>query len=106
MVKKDTEYDWDSGGVLSKEDEGKYVEVILDAYDVHVDREKIRKGLWKRYGARDQVNTTKTKLERVLNTLTMDHVDDDMTENAIQELYDIINYSVFAVRLLKGRDAV
>jgi hypothetical protein len=96
----------DIGLGLDDADFEKYLDVIAGALAVHVDRERIRHGLWKRYSARDQATTAKTKLERVLNTLNMDTVDDDLTANAIEELFDIINYSVFAVRLLRGRDAV
>lgn len=92
--------------IISDEDFKKYTNVIQAALDIHVDREKIRRGLWKQYSARDQAQTIKFKTERVLNTLSLDSNSPEELTNAVEELLDIINYSVFAVRLLQGRDGI
>ena len=99
-------------GSLTTADVNDYFDVIKEAYLVHLDRERIRNGLWKEYPAEDQCNQIKVKIDRTLRSLERLKVTPPTTpfegqmlelkENAIQELYDIINYANFAVRLLEG----
>ena len=97
--------------VISPGDMCDYFDVIYDAFNVHVDRERIRDGLWKEYPAEDQCNQIKVKIDRVLRSLerkrqyerNVGGSPDPMIQNAIEELFDIINYANFAVRILAGR---
>jgi len=89
---------------LSEADAHQYVAVIQRAVDVHVEREKIRHGLWKRYPALDQVRQAKIKIERMYAALEHAALEGtdipviDLTEEAV----DIINYTVFAARILRN----
>jgi hypothetical protein len=93
--------------VLSPTDIGDYFDVISGAYAVHIDRERIRRGLWKEYPAMDQFNQVKIKVDRVLRSLEFLAEDqrDPMPrqQNIAEEGFDIVNYSVFGVRILKGK---
>jgi hypothetical protein len=94
-------------GAISDDDLQDYMETIFAALDIHLDRERIRQGLWKQYTARDQCNPIKFKIDRVLHSLgIMDQQvgqrDEAIVDNAVNELYDIINYANFAVRKLQG----
>ena len=99
-------------GTLVTSDVGDYFDVVRDAYNVHLDREEIRCGLWKEYTAMDQVNTMRLKVDRVVRSLErleiMRNGDQDglaelieqLTFSTASELHDIINYANFAVRQL------
>ena len=94
--------------VLSSADVCDYFDVIREAYSVHIDREKIRNGLWKEYPAEDQINQVKVKVDRVLRSLdVMKNLHGaallEYSANVTEELLDIINYSVFAARIVNGR---
>lgn len=99
--------------VLSSADVCDYFDVIRDAFSIHIDREKIRNGLWKDYPAEDQANQIKVKVDRVLRSLAqleglpaaidVSSRSAEFRDNISEELYDIINYAVFAVRIVNGR---
>lgn len=96
-------------GAISDEDFADYMGVIGAALRVHYDRERVRQGLWKDYGAKDQVNTIKIKVDRIVRSFDIlsgiDTSEDvklrrQILANMIEELYDVINYANFAVRQL------
>jgi hypothetical protein len=90
--------------VITQDDMCGYVNVILDALSVHLDRERVRHGLWKRYGAKEQMRNVTVKGDRVEAilrdepSLTQAEID-----AALEECYDIINYTVFTARILTGQ---
>jgi len=93
-----------SGNEISETDREQYLEVIASALLVHLDRERVRMGLWKEYPAKDQMSQVRVKTDRVLRSLERGfEMTEDMKENAIEECYDIINYAIFTVRILTGR---
>jgi len=90
---------------ISQEDLSEYMSVIDSALRIHDDREKKRKGLWKKYPALAQLNQAKIKIERCIHLLEYTTPEDDFTETATEiesECYDIINYANFAAR--RARD--
>lgn len=97
-------------GVISDNDIEAWAQVVSDAFSVHVDRERVRKGLWKNYPARDQAVQVRTKIDRILHSLELLE-SDDLTEsaravlaqNVLEESSDIINYTVFTARIVSGR---
>jgi len=101
--------------IISHSDQLNYAAVLNGALNIHLDREKVRHGLWKEYPAKDQAQQVKIKADRVMHTLELiekkrsvelsqqeDPLNRSLEDATIEELYDIINYSVFAVRKLKG----
>lgn len=88
--------------VIAMGDIQEYITVIKSAFAVHSDREKIRKGLWKDYPARDQVFQMKVKIGRIERSLEGE-LTPEQSENIVSELHDIINYAVFAARIIEGR---
>ena len=112
----------ESVNAISPADRDKYLENILDAFRVYLARDNIRRGLWKKYPARDQMRQIKIKSERVLSLLENHTRDLDEAaslgaptevigegiareeserEVMLEELDDIINYAVFAKRIIK-----
>lgn len=94
-------------GTVSQEDIDAYASVVDRAFGVHVDRERIRQGLWKQYDASDQTRQIKIKADRVDHSMDRRVKADGATAEAlsksvIEELYDVINYSIFAIRQLEG----
>jgi hypothetical protein len=85
-------------GAITEEDFEAYLEVIRDALVIHFAKERIRKGLWKEYPAKDQINQIKIKADRVFRSLELGILGRE--ENAKEELLDVINYAVFAIRKL------
>jgi hypothetical protein len=104
--KKDDErdlfHDLNADGVLSDIDVERYINVVLEAFAIHIERERRRHGLWKEYPAQDQMKQIKIKIERGLRMLEIDPEDQAMRDNTVEELLDIINYSIFGIRLLTG----
>jgi len=96
-----------SDGTLSGADLEGYINVILDALAVHIERDRIRKGLWKEYHAEDQVEVIRYKADRMrrsLEILAVDGEDEEAQKAAIiEECHDIINYATFTVRLLESK---
>lgn len=92
-----------SEGIISAEDRQQYFQTISNAFDVHLDREAIRKGLWKDYPARDQIFQLKVKIGRIERSLEGGALTPEQSENIVSELHDIINYAVFAARIIEGR---
>jgi len=88
---------------ISKGDMEAYLDVIEQALAIHLDREAIRHGLWKEYPAKDQLYQIKVKTDRVARSLEGEPTE-EQCENAVQELLDIINYSVFAIRKLAAHE--
>ena len=92
------------GDEISDDDREAYMEVIAESMLIHLDRERIRKGLWKEYPAKDQVYHIRVKADRVMRTLEQGfEMTEDQKQNAMEELIDIINYSIFAHRILNNR---
>ena len=93
-------------GNLSSEDIQEYMSCIVDAFAVHVDREKIRHGLWKQAGLEDQIQQIRIKSSRVLHSIELRKTGALESEEFVyavgEELVDIINYAVFALRISKG----
>ena len=91
-------------GDLSKEDADACHRVLQRAMDVHVEREHIRHGLWKKYTALDQARQAKIKIERVVQALEYAIREGTPlpTVDLLEEVPDIINYSIFTARILKG----
>ena len=80
-------------------DATQYFDVMREAWHVHLDREAIRHGLWKKHPAVDQMRQVKIKTERVLNTLENNPEDSVLI---LPEIPDIINYSIFGHRIIQG----
>lgn len=96
----------DATGIISDSDATAYFLVIEQAWSVHIDREAIRHGLWKEYSAADQVNQIKVKADRVWRSLEIigrGAGNPALVKNVLEELPDIINYSVFAHRIMDGK---
>jgi hypothetical protein len=101
-------------GTLTTSDISDYFDVIGAAFRIHIDKERIRDGLWKQYPAEDQCNQIKIKIDRILRSLERissmpigqdcsQHTLHMLRENITEELHDIINYAVFAARIVNGR---
>jgi len=94
-------------GTISDADFREYIQVINAALLIHYERERVRQGLWKEYEAKDQVNSIKIKADRLSRSFEIlarakdPDLREELLENMAGELYDIINYSNFAVRQLK-----
>jgi len=84
---------------ISQEDLDAYMDVIMAALGIHYEKERIRKGLWKEYGAKEQVDVIKIKADRVIRSLELGI--EGREENAKEELLDVINYAVFGIRRLQ-----
>jgi len=91
-------------GDLAEGDAAAYHRVIQTAVDVHTERERIRHGLWKQYSALDQLRQAKIKIERMVQALEYAAQEGTPvpTVDLLEEAPDIINYTVFAARILKG----
>ena len=87
-------------GVLSEDDLSEYVEVVQRALDIHVEKDAIRRGLWKDYPAKDQFFQIKVKADRASRILERGSLDPSEAANVLEETYDIINYSTFAARTM------
>jgi len=85
-------------GTINQDDFNAYMKVIVDALQVHYDRERVRQGLWKDYEAKDQVNSIKIKVDRVIRSIELGI--EGREKNIEEELLDVINYAVFAIRQL------
>lgn len=92
-----------SEGIISREDVTGYVGVITDAFRIHVEKEQIRRALWKDYPAKDQTFQIKVKADRVMRTLERSEdgvISGAEQDNVLEELHDIINYCTFGARKL------
>lgn len=110
-------------GIISAEDFKAYWSVLESAYDIHLEKETIRQGLWKDYPAEDQFNQIKIKIDRVLRSMerireiekqSREQADSAQYEtlevwrdqlvalktNIREEVADIINYATFGERQL------
>jgi len=93
-------------GTISIPDVEAYLDCIVETFAVHVDRERTRHGLWKKFPAVDQMQQIRIKTDRILRSIELR--DDGVTtrkefqDSAAEELKDIINYAVFALRIIKG----
>lgn len=105
----------DLNDLITPEDATAYFGVIEAAFHIHLEKEELRRGLWKRYPAKSQVDTMRVKVDRLLRSLetlpsesrqqsglVRSGLRDDMITNMLEELHDIINYAVFAARILRG----
>lgn len=100
----------DADGVISDGDATLYFMVVQQAWNIHLDKERIRHGLWQEYPAQDQANQIKIKIDRVLRSLErIAHLEEipsekelleELKANVCEEMHDIINYAVFTVRQL------
>lgn len=99
---------FDGGTAVSEDDVRVYVDVIQKAFAVYKDRDDIRRGLWKESnaaGQRFQITVKADRIRRSLEQIDSASVEVDrqaLADNAVEELLDIINYSVFAIRHLRG----
>jgi hypothetical protein len=99
---------YDTRGALSEEDAHDYMRVTRMAWEVHVDRERLRNALWKQYSCRDQAVQIRTKIDRALNALDLlagsltEPMRADVIANMVEEFADIINYANFAIRIAEG----
>ena len=91
---------------ISAADFDLYWREVGEAFAVHLNREEIRHGLWKEFPAADQARQIKSKVDRVLRALEL--VDqlkisqEEAQDSILEELDDIINYAIFAKRIVKG----
>ena len=88
-------------GEISEDDMNMWQDVIAGAAMVYVERDNLRRGLWKQYSAHDQVRQMKIKVERVEHALRLP-LEVPAQQMVIAEVYDIINYGVFTARLVGG----
>ena len=91
------------GSTITADDAREYMIAIRGAVEVHVDRERKRHGLWKEYGAEDQIRQIKLKSERIMKMYEQalkESRELNATEQAavVEECQDMINYSVFGIR--------
>lgn len=86
---------------ISIADRDAYFAVALQAFRIYLDRENVRHGLWKQYPARDQVQQIKIKAERVVSILEREENTSEELAVVLEELRDIINYTVFGYRLVE-----
>lgn len=103
-------FEYPPDGAISTQDLREYFGVFQDAYVVHLDRERIRHGLWKDYPAEDQFNQIKIKIDRITRSLELirrleaegdnEVKISSLKENIESESHDIINYATFGVRKL------
>jgi hypothetical protein len=95
---------YNNGKILSQGDFNEYWDFQHGAFAVHLDREQIRRGLWKQYPALDQFNQIKVKVDRVINSLKLgDELQSAIVQNIVEESYDIVNYANFGARIVQGR---
>ena len=98
--------------LINDEDFQAYFGILGEAFQIHLDKERIRKALWKDYPAEDQSNQIKVKIDRIIRSLERlrqqeadsGPLSSALRDNILEELYDIINYSVFAARLVEPGD--
>jgi hypothetical protein len=99
-------------GIISENDFKAYFGVIAEAFEIHLEKETIRQGLWKEHPAEDQSNQIKIKIDRVIRSLERlrdlkvgeGQLAEALQQNMLEEYADIINYSVFGSRLVNPAD--
>lgn len=94
--------------ILSPQDFKDFWDFQLGAFAVHLDRERIRRGLWKEYPALDQFTQVKIKVDRIINSLKLEEMAggammDPIITNIVEESYDISNYVNFGARIVQGK---
>src|ERR1700751_3300702 len=95
-------------GTIDAYDQEIYMAIVANAIRVHIDRERVRRGLWKEAEAKDQFNMIKIKVDRIMRTLEVLEDEEDpnlcgqLIDAMTSEALDIINYTVFGVRKLEG----
>lgn len=94
-----------AGSTITPQDAYEYVSCFRDAAQVHVDRERIRRGLWKDYDADDQIRQAFIKSDRIRKILEIAHKESrGLTSTEMDEIGsecdDIINYATFTKRSL------
>ena len=96
-------------GPLSAKDLEQWIVEAERALAIHIRKERVRRGLWKDYPAKNQFNQIKVKIDRVLRSMEiLEHGDlsdeeaAEFTANILEEMYDITNYSIFGTRQLRG----
>jgi hypothetical protein len=82
---------------MNELDEQRHRDICAIALEVYRERDSIRQGLWKKYEAKDQLLQAKVKIERCLHALEEDV---NTPEEVTREGPDIINYTIFAMRLV------
>ena len=87
---------------ISREDMAAYMKVVGEAFEVHLDRERIRHGLWKDYPAKDQNFQVTVKADRIKRALETEDLTTEEIVEVISEAWDIVNYAIFAIRKLRG----
>lgn len=83
-----------------------HVLVLARAERIYKDRSKVRGNLWARSDAGSQVRMIEEKVQRATYALALADRDGSLPESAkaaaVDDLLDIINFAVFAVRHLEG----
>jgi hypothetical protein len=95
---------------LSEQDRRDQVGVMIAAMEIHIRKERVRRGLWKESTAVDQARMMRVKVERIISILERCEREGinlasqpELLANLLEEHCDIINYSCFGHRLLDGR---
>lgn len=91
-------------GIITTSDLNDYFDVVKRSLDVHLDREKIRRGLWKQYSAAEQARQIKIKADRIMHSLELLETTSDgeaLVRATVEELFDVNNYANFTVRKLE-----
>ena len=78
-----------------------YLEEILEAAQIHVKKDTLRRALWKEYPAKDQSFQIRVKGDRLYRLLEQPAITQAEIENALEECYDLINYATFCSRKLQ-----
>lgn len=88
---------------VSEADLEAWVDAAQDALNIHMDKEEERRALWKQYPARDQLSMIKIKTERALHAIDTPALASQAADVVVAEVPDIINYAIFAQRIVQGR---
>lgn len=82
--------------LASLTDLGEHDAAYARAREIYQERDAIRQGLWYKYPAEKQLEQAKIKIDRCINALRLGR-----PEDVLEEVPDIINYAIFAERLVR-----
>lgn len=74
--------------------DAKQFAILLEAFDVYLERNARYRDLWKDYGAQDSAHHCKSKALRMYQDLMMNTLGPFDPDDAI----DLVNYAVFTIR--------
>lgn len=87
------------------QDEGQHLIEFLRAFDIYVERNSKRDSLWRKFGWRDSLMHMRSKMERVFVMLRSGRPEEFTgTVDDMDDLYDLLNYTVFCIRNLKDNN--